>query len=437
MDRKLCLVLVLSVTSIFPALSIINWQSNPIVYDEAGVITLALNYLNISPTFVFDGIPESVQVTDISSGRTPVPNWVIMIDFDCSHPGFGDRVNADVLEVITSHTISIKVSQGVVVSALIDGKWDTVNQIFIEGQEPDEYTQETSVEAALKFLEDSPTFQFDGIPESVIVDIVIPYRMRWTYGVTINFTCSHAGYGDRTDMILAQVLTDNQARIIVEKNTVIGAFIDNYWDMMKHRETVQSELLPPEMAKDIAIEYLLERYSQISAPLPEFWAFEILDLEGSVGSSIQQFTGGDWAVNVSFAVVARPDYQVSVKYTGETNFTWSGTVDQNTAVSEKSTSLEVVILSPADARDIAVAYFIEVDSLNVTAPEDWMTENLTPQDLVGFNKMQYTSGEWVVNVSNPVVWKPTYNVDVEYSFVGYVWSGRVDQSGTVVSEMLE
>ena len=191
------------------------------------------------------------------------------------------------------------------------------------------------------------------------------------------------------------------------------------------------------MVKDIAIKYIHERYSHISAPLPEFWAFEIIDSEGLVGSSLQQFTGGDWKVNVSFAVVARPDYQVSVKYTGDDSFTWSGTVNQNTAVSEKSTSLEVVILSPEDARDIAVAYFIEVNSFNVTAPGDWMTENLTQQDLVGFNKMQYTSGEWVVNVSNPVVWKPTYNVDVEYSLVGYVWSGRVDQSGTVVSEILE
>ena len=42
-----------------------------------------------------------------------------------------------------------------------------------------------------------------------------------------------AGYGDRSGMILAQVITEHEARTTVERSEVVHAMLDSKWDMIK------------------------------------------------------------------------------------------------------------------------------------------------------------------------------------------------------------
>ena len=97
------------------------------------------------------------------------------------------------------------------------------------------YTEETAVEVALSYMRGAPTFRFDGIPASVQVVKVETVRSPWTWKVSIAFECHHAGYGDRTGMVLAQVITPHLMRVTVEKGVVVEAVIDGAWDELAQR----------------------------------------------------------------------------------------------------------------------------------------------------------------------------------------------------------
>lgn len=329
----------------------------------------------------------------------------------------------------------------VVLALMVSGLFPALSIYAWQTRPEGAYTEDEAKIIAIHFLKNSPTFKFDGIPESV--QVMGAYRARTpipTYLVSISFDCRHAGYGDRTGMMLAQVITPHQIGIIVEEGKVIKAVIDDKWDELNQHEVAESELLLPEFAKDLAIEYILESYPELGTiPTPEFWEIEILAPLGLVGSSIQQFTGGGWTVNVSYPVVLRPVYTISILYSGDVSLKWEGTVDQDgnveeTLISIKPKGIEPEILLPEDARDLAVAYLIENKEAlkGLQTPSSWKVKELTPPGLVGYFSQQFTGEDWTVNVSNPVVWKPTYTVEIEYmGEVSFTWKGTVDQSGSV------
>jgi len=97
-----------------------------------------------------------------------------------------------------------------------------------------------------------------------------------------------------------------------------------------------------------------------------------------------------------------------------------------------------VPIGPRGARDTAVEYIIrnheEVGGL--TVPSSWAERNLTPEGLLGYNKAQYTAENWRVEVSNAVVLRPTYAVDVEFKGdLSFQWQGTVDSEGNVVETL--
>jgi len=86
---------------------------------------------------------------------------------------------------------------------------------------------------ALAYLKDAPTFKFDGIPGSIkIVDSwqaqTFAYPSFWE--VTIEFDSAHAGYGDRTGEVVAEVITHHTIRIHVTEGRISMAIIDEIWD---------------------------------------------------------------------------------------------------------------------------------------------------------------------------------------------------------------
>ncbi len=48
--------------------------------------------------------------------------------------------------------------------------------------------------------------------------------------VVIEFDSRHAGYGDRTGQMLAQVITRHRAEIRVVSDNVVSAILDGQWD---------------------------------------------------------------------------------------------------------------------------------------------------------------------------------------------------------------
>ena len=102
-------------------------------------------------------------------------------------------------------------------------------------QEFVEVSQEESEEIARNYLLNSSTFKFDGIEGTLELiatnEVTCPYCWEFVF----EFQCRHAGYGDRTGQMLAEVITPHTAEIIVEQGEVVSAIIDEQWDMMKQQ----------------------------------------------------------------------------------------------------------------------------------------------------------------------------------------------------------
>jgi len=100
-------------------------------------------------------------------------------------------------------------------------------------------------------------------------------------------------------------------------------------------------------------------------------------------------------------------------------------------------SSERGLLTIEMARDISVDYVIREYLPAQTIPVTWAAEEITPKGLVGFRTVRYVSGQLVVTIGHPVVWKPTYAVSVEFQGSSpFLWKGTVNQDGSVVENSL-
>lgn len=101
-------------------------------------------------------------------------------------------------------------------------------------------SSELAVNIAQNFLFHASTFKFDGLPESVVVEGIILIESNPSqYVVTISFDSAHSGYGNRSEQVLAQVITKHTAIITVVNDNVGSASIDDLWNEITQEEFVK------------------------------------------------------------------------------------------------------------------------------------------------------------------------------------------------------
>jgi len=92
-------------------------------------------------------------------------------------------------------------------------------------------------EASRQFIVSSPTFKFDGIKETLKIGY---YAVRESLpphvSIAVTFSSANEGYGDRTDQILTDSITNHTMTILVEGGTEIrSATIDKVWDELNQK----------------------------------------------------------------------------------------------------------------------------------------------------------------------------------------------------------
>ncbi len=425
----------LLVACIFPA-SIYALVSPPATLD-GGAKQTALNYLLESPTFKFDGVGSTLNVIGVAQSKTAPSSYLVYAEFNSLHGGYGDRTGQLVTDAITPHRIQLTVVNGTVQEAVVDGSWDEV------AQRPVNQGGEAVEAIALEWLYACPTFVFDGIRDSVkIVDSwqaeTFAYPSFWQ--VTAEFDSAHPGYGDRSDMMLAQVITHHSIIIHVTVGKVTLAVIDDGWDELAQTKTPNNDVPPlnvvtPEMARNMALKQMMADLGLVM-DLPTEWAVE-QSTGGVLGHETLIYTSGDWKVTVDYAVVLRPDYAVIVEKGGDSPASWSGTISGQGSVSDGDSGqpepAPAYIMQGPEARDIAIKYLISIhQGLAYPDPDSWTSKSLVPEGIVGIDKIEYKALNWTIIVSNPVVWKPAYTVEVNYSGTGaFTWVGTITQGGEV------
>jgi len=192
----------------------------------------------------------------------------------------------------------------------------------------------------------------------------------------------------------------------------------------------------PESARDAIISYIISRYG-LNVEAPTSWTVVNTTPEGLLGYQTLQYTSGDWRVVVKHGLTLTPIYSISIQYTGDNSFTWTGTLEMKISNEEYETMVNnpdsSIYYTTEDARNMALK-FLQTNHPDATVelPADWVETNLIPEGNKGATKIQYTGGGWTITVSAPVVWKPTYVIEVEYIGVnGFRWSGTLPTSGEI------
>ena len=189
---------------------------------------LATQFVYGSPTYLSSGMSGTLQRVE-SRQEDRSYCWTFVFEFDSRNSGYGDTAGQVVLPVITPHRAVVTVEAMYVVEAVMDGRWDMLAQAFLDADEAD------ARRVAEEFVRNSPTFVFDGIPATLGVGETLhpDPSSAWTF--VFRFETAHAGYGDRTGQMVAEVITPHEAHITVENGEVVSALMDGKWDMLVQR----------------------------------------------------------------------------------------------------------------------------------------------------------------------------------------------------------
>jgi hypothetical protein len=111
------------------------------------------------------------------------------------------------------------------------------------------------------FVKQEATYSFDGMAETLKVTGSTSVVDGWR--IIIEFDSRHAGYGDRSGQMLAQVITHHAAEVTVQSGQVTTAVMDGVWDMVSQQmlDNIEIDLAP---IHEVTVNYLKSNPPQIS-----------------------------------------------------------------------------------------------------------------------------------------------------------------------------
>ena len=301
------------------------------------------------------------------------------------------------------------------------------------------YNEQNAVDAALLFVENSPTYCWDGVAGSI--EVVEAYKTRNTnavWEVVVACTSANAGYGDRSDQMVATVITDHIITVTVEGDSVSAAVIDESWDELGDTEVIIDDT-PHGEAEDMAIDFLKNGPTFSFDGVPG--SIEVVDVIAAESYPVQYFITlafecshagyGDREGEILAQVISTHEIRIALS----NGVIGSAIIDnQWDELIQRPVSVNFVI-SPDHAKDIAVQHvkteYHELEDAPI--PQEWTVSNLTPEGLVGTTTLEFSGAGWTVRIHYAVVLEPVYNILVEYdNDAGFTWEGQIDSEGNLL-----
>ncbi|MGD9780448.1 hypothetical protein [Methanomethylovorans sp.] len=112
--------------------ALVDLKQYALTISAAEAETIAEEWIKNAPTYKYDG-SELTLVNSVVMGSFP-EQYSMTYSFISGHAGYGNRSGQMTAEVITDHTVNIKMFQGLVTSAIIDGVWDEMNQQMLQNE---------------------------------------------------------------------------------------------------------------------------------------------------------------------------------------------------------------------------------------------------------------------------------------------------------------
>jgi predicted secreted protein len=105
-----------------------------------------------------------------------------------------------------------------------------------EGSDLNMKSVNTQKQKSLEFVKNCPTFVFDGMKDTLKLESyksIDNELSQWEF--KYKFDSRHAGYGNRIDKILAQVITHHEIYIIMHDTNIVSAIMDEQWDELNQK----------------------------------------------------------------------------------------------------------------------------------------------------------------------------------------------------------
>jgi hypothetical protein len=133
-----------------------------------------------------------------------------------------------------------------------------------------------------------------------------------------------------------------QLAIIAAALLVLCIFPTSIYAMQNNQQNLDPsnplEAGTPESARDAVISYIISRYG-INVEAPKSWTVVDTTPEGLLGYQTLQYTSGDWRVVVKHGLTLTPIYSISIQYSGDNSFTWTGTLGTKISNEEYVTTI--------------------------------------------------------------------------------------------------
>lgn len=97
------------------------------------------------------------------------------------------------------------------------------------------FTEEGNTLIASNFIKNEATYKFDGIPETFKLTGIVPLNCTLCNEFNFEYQSRNSGYGDRKGVVVATVITDHKAKVVVERGYITSAILDGIWDMKVQR----------------------------------------------------------------------------------------------------------------------------------------------------------------------------------------------------------
>jgi hypothetical protein len=301
------------------------------------------------------------------------------------------------------------------------------------------YTEQKAIDTSLQFVENSPTYRWDGVEGSIhVVEAYKTRKPNAVWEVVVAFTSANTGYGDRSDVIVATVITDHVITVTVEGNRVTAAVIDESWDELGETEVIIDDT-PHGEAVEMAIIFLKKGPTFSFDGVPG--SIEVIDalaLESyprqyfiTIAFECSQAGYGDREGQILAQVITAHEIRIALS----DSVIGSAIIDNSWDELTQKPVTVVTVISPDHAKDLAVQHvkneYHELEEAPI--PHEWTVSILTPEGLVGTTTLEFSGAGWTVKVHYPVVLEPIYDIKVEYdNDADFIWEGQIDSEGNLL-----
>ncbi len=111
---------------------------------------------------------------------------------------------------------------------------------------------------AEQWVRAAPTYAYDGF-DLALQEQYVRESHPEQYVFIYTFTTRAAGYGDRSDEMVAQVLTDREIEVVVIDGEVVSAVIDGVWDELR-QEMLAQQLVELSFTPMQCVEYVWDEW---------------------------------------------------------------------------------------------------------------------------------------------------------------------------------